>query len=191
MSRSKITLFFILLLFGGPFILAYVVFGLYQGSSVSTTNYGELVSSNLHISDLKLVSLEHNVLEKDAMQGHWWIVIFAPKNCDKSCQDMLYYAKQSHVALGKEASRIKKLIVLPDDKSTDTLKFVQTKDFYEVVALDKEQQANALYEKIKDEQHPVYLIDPMGNVVMRYETSFIAAKFLKDIKHLLKHSKIG
>jgi hypothetical protein len=37
----------------------------------------------------------------------------------------------------------------------------------------------------------LYLVDPLGNIMMYYSTAFVGKELLKDLKKLLRNSNIG
>jgi len=40
-------------------------------------------------------------------------------------------------------------------------------------------------------QNAIYLVDPLGNLMMRFPPDLEPKSLLKDLKHLLKVSRIG
>jgi hypothetical protein len=107
--------------------------------------------------------------------------------CPKSCQDLLYYMRQTRTAQGKEMDRIERLWLLTDA----------------VTPAAELQQAHAGLHYLRPAVSPLpqfvgsetgaylYMIDPLGHVMMRWPQNPDPSRMIKDIKQLLKASQIG
>jgi hypothetical protein len=56
---------------------------------------------------------------------------------------------------------------------------------------DKPNNLHGILSTISENQSSIFLIDPLGNVILKYDEEFQGKKLLKDIKKLLKLSRIG
>ena len=56
---------------------------------------------------------------------------------------------------------------------------------------NKPNNLHGLISNVSENQSSIFLVDPLGNVILKYDEKFEGKKLLKDIKKLLKLSRIG
>jgi len=119
----------------------------------------------------------------------WLLLVSAPDDCLADCRELVYLARQIHIALGREASRANHALAM--DKTLPA-------DYQEQLAREYPQLARfylnlARYQTIAvDNKTPqLWIIDPLGNLVLRYAPGSNGKEVLKDLQLLLKLSKIG
>jgi hypothetical protein len=114
--------------------------------------------------------------------------------CEADCIKRFYLARQVNVALGKEASRVKRLLVIVEKTPESTLNELRLayRDM-DHVRLDEFKLKNGLGGVVADSVsgNYVFLMDPNGNIMMFYSLDKVGKPMLMDIKHLLKISNIG
>ncbi|BAU47042.1 cytochrome C oxidase subunit I [Sulfurifustis variabilis] len=163
-----------------------------------TKNYGELVQPARPIDDVGLVRLGGGALRFAELQGKWTLVYFGSAECPKPCIDNLYKMRQITAAQGKEAHRVQRLFVLTDARGLDGL-HEKLKDYpgMEVVTGDPE-EVRRLAEQFRlpagspsDGLQRVYVVDPLGNLMMSYPADADPRGMNKDLGFLLKASQIG
>ncbi len=155
---------------------SYLLFYLTQSSGVwGTTNKGEFVSPPLHVADLKLASPDG---EPFAAPDSWWLWVNVDTSCDAECEHALHQLRQLHVLLNKEAPRVRRaLVTAPDFAASDVLAAYP--------------QMSHLVGTAPSLQRGIYIVDPIGNLVLRYPLADAGAPVLDDLKRLLKLSQIG
>ena len=99
----------------------------------------------------------------------------------RSCQEATHLLRQINVALGKEAHRVTRLLVNQQGEFSEQL---QT-DFPALI------QLKSLSVEAFTAGEGVYVVDPLGNIMMHYNTDFVGKELLKDLKKLLRTSNIG
>jgi hypothetical protein len=104
--------------------------------------------------------------------------------CDKKCQDNTHMLRQINTALGKDMGRVARYII-HKDKSSDISNFLN--NYPKVVVLD---DSETLYNRLVKMDGRIFIADPFGKIILSYKQDFIAKGFLKDLKKLLKYSKI-
>jgi cytochrome oxidase Cu insertion factor (SCO1/SenC/PrrC family) len=176
--RNRLTLI-------GLFALAIVPLGaaywLYQSTRSaapwSTTNRGELLTPIRSVAGFDLASLDPRVSMVDS--GVWWLVTVSNGACDSVCEQAMFQLHQLHVLLGKDADRVKRALVELGNAPVEPQlaeRFPQVSWFTG--------SAEAL-------RAGVYIIDPLGNVVLYYTYADAGKPVLEDLKKLLKVSHIG
>ena len=118
----------------------------------------------------------------EPLRGKWVLVAFDAAACDSYCEKKLYFMRQVRRAQGKDMDRVERLWVLTD----------AAKPRLEVVAavegtrIEKaEGLANAFPGNAADH---IYLVDPMGNLMLRFPRDPDPSKMIKDLQRLLKYS---
>lgn len=149
------------------------------------TNKGELLLPPVQIADLHLQEKALN-----ATKGLWRVVVFGSTSCQESqCIHSLYKTRQVHIALGKESERVTRLYVAPE-KPAPTLELESEHPGILWLKADESYVQKALGLKHWP-QNRVFIIDPLGNLIMGYQAEQSGNDLLKDLKKLLKASSIG
>lgn len=124
-----------------------------------------------------------------SLGGKWAMVYVGPAACDAACEQALYYMRQTRIAQGREQSRIERVWVVEDGAApaADALKnqeglIVWTPTSSEFAAQFPGDPARAAH---------IYLVDPLGNLMLRWPADPEPKKIMKDLKLLLKASQVG
>jgi cytochrome oxidase Cu insertion factor (SCO1/SenC/PrrC family) len=161
-----------------PLFAAYV---LYQSSRSSvpwaTTNNGALMNPIVSVADLGLTANDSAVSLNAS--GSWWLVTVADATCDDDCQLALHQLRQLHVLLGRDASRVKRALVELGATQPDAS------------LLQAYPELGAFVGPVHALTAGIYIVDPLGNVVLRYPYADAGKPVLEDLKQLLKVSHIG
>jgi len=183
-SRSK---FLVLVgFFMVPVIAAYIAY--FGWRPAGHTNYGEL---------LKAAPLQHSAgkrldgqaFDLQALQGKWVMVHIGPANCDAACAQQLYLMRQVRITQGKDQSRIERLWVLADQGSPDA-KLLQSHPGLQVWR-PNDPAFTAQFPAAQHSAQHIYLVDPLGNLMLRFPAQPDPKRMMKDLKLLLKASQIG
>lgn len=168
-ARAKLLLVF--LACAAPFVLAWAAwqFGWAPGAA---GNYGELIPPRV---------VEGAPLK--ALRGKWVLVSFDSASCDAYCEKKLYYMRQVRKALGKEQGRVERLWVITDAgrPRPELLAAIQGTHLARTSPGDFP----------GERRERIYLVDPLGNLMMRFPRDPDPSRMLKDLQRLLKYSRIG
>lgn len=128
--------------------------------------------------------------------GAWkekWSVVYIAEDCEATCYAKLKDMRQLHVSLYKDIIRTQRVLIT---KSTDLAKIKA--DFPDMLVLNQPSTAvDKIVAQFKfDEYNPsqanrLYFVDPLGFVMMSYQSTVPLAKVRKDLKRLLKFSWAG
>jgi len=171
-----------------PFVLATLMYYTGWGIPRGRVNHGQLLRPPVAVAELGLIQADGKPLaalfDPTLDQRRWLMLVMAPR-CDERCDHMLYLAHQIHVALGKDASRLRRA-VWTGDPPADLAK-------YPALIRLRASPAPAVWPGVSAAGHglEVYLVDPHGNVIMRYPGDTKGKPLLDDLKRLLKLSRIG
>src|SRR5262245_61052392 len=155
-----------------PFILgtAAYLFGWAPGGQA---NYGELIAPR----PLSGAPFE-------ASRGKWLLVTFDTAACSAYCERKLYFMRQIRTATHKEAGRVERLWIVTD----------AGKPRAELLAAIEGTRVAAGGDSKDFPGNPadhIYVVDPLGNLMMRFPRDPDPSKMLKDIQRLLRLSQIG
>ena len=146
--------------------------------SESTVNYGELVRP--------VISTDENDIEIDgdaSLQGIWTIV-YVSSHCDDACEKAVADMKTIRTLMNADMRRIQRMIIIEDNSTPIS----NNEGLIKARATSKK-----LTEGLKEyTENAIYLIDPIGNIMLYYEPQNIDIRLvIKDLKRLFKYSRIG
>jgi len=193
-KRNPYTVWFVVIAFIAPVALAYIMFFFVDVKSF--VNHGEILNPIVHISSFKLKDNDGELIPRDKLTYKWRLVSFLKKTCDEQCEARLFDSRQIHTSLGKDQHRLVRMFVHLQPAG-DTLSKLITETHQNVIHVNGDASAilNALGNNIRDDasitDNEIYIMDPMGNVMMRFTQDQPNKEFLYDLKKLLKASQIG
>jgi hypothetical protein len=167
--RNK--LLWIALVCAAPIVLGTAAY-LFGWAPGTTSNYGELLPPR----PVSAPGLE-------PLRGKWVFVMFDAAACDPYCEEKLYFMRQVRRAQGKDMDRVERLWVLTD----------RGKPRAELLAAIE----GTSFGNFSPDGFPgnapdhIYLVDPLGNLMMRYPRDPDPTKMIKDLQRLLKYSRAG
>lgn len=111
------------------------------------------------------------------------MVSFDGGACDAYCEKKLYFMRQVRLAQGKDQERVARLWIVTDSaKPRPEL----------LAAIEGSVISRAIPEGFPGERTGhIYLVDPLGNLMMRFPRDPDPSKMLKDLQRLLKYSQFG
>jgi hypothetical protein len=168
--RGRRTLLLIALDVLAPVIATNVAYYLFPRDK--QVNYGELLSTQPP-PDARVVA---------EFKGRWALVMSAPGACDARCQAALYATRQARTIQGREMDRVVRVWLVPDAAPSDPTLLAQHRD----VAVRRGSLAG--WPAGADR---LYLVDPLGNLVLAWPADPDIKKMAADIGRLLKASRIG
>lgn len=186
MQRSaKLTLTALILVCTLPVVASYVTFYFWQPSD--TMNYGELIGPTA-LPPARNAGLDGQPdVDLGAVQGRWALVYAGSGRCGEECAAALYAMRQTWLAQGEEMRRVDRLWLLTDDSAPAPDQLTDQRGLK--VAQAAPEWLTALPEVAK-EGH-IYLVDPLGNVMMRFPAQPDVKRMIKDLQRLLKYSRLG
>lgn len=193
-KRNPYTVWFVVISFIAPVALAYIIFFFLEVKSF--TNHGEILNPIVHISSFKLEDTNDDIIPVEELTYKWRLISFLGKDCDQQCAERLHDTRQIHTSLGKDQHRLMRMFVHLQPAGEDLSNLI-TGTHPDVIQVngDAEIVIKALGDNIRDDagisNNETYIMDPMGNVMMRFTQEQPNKDFLYDLKKLLKASQIG
>ena len=195
-KKSRTTLLIMVVLFGLPYIAALYFYYFSDLSEISPqTNYGTLITPVRQVNDIPLKKLDNSDFKLSELRGAWTLVSIGQSSCQKSCQDNLYKMRQIRKAVGEDRSRINRIFLLTDTSNIQSFSNLlpEYSGMEAIIPTDDKYKQLISTFSIKGEptEDGIFIIDPLGNYMMAYPKDADAHKILKDVRRLLKVSKIG
>lgn len=192
--RNRITVSLMFAAAAAPFLLSWVLVNFTDvGRGGNSGNHGTLIVPPRPVPDAVLH--DPGTRRPDhALHGRWTLLYLAGPVCAADCAQALLTMRQVRLALGRDATRVQRLLAVPDD-ALDLLA-PQQREAYAgqlVIELSRLGRERFLLEGGEDpvSASRIYLIDPLGNLMMYYRAGTDPLGIVKDIKRLLKYSRIG
>jgi cytochrome oxidase Cu insertion factor (SCO1/SenC/PrrC family) len=170
-----------------PVVASYLTY--YVIKPQKRTNYGELLEPTPLLPAPRLPDLQGQPFSLDQLRGRWVMVSFDDSKCDERCRNKLYNMRQVRTAQGKEMDRIERLWLLRDGAAPAPDLMQAHRGLHVARAADA-----ALVARFAAGQDPaahIYLIDPLGNLMLRFPENPDPKRMIKDLERLLKYSRIG
>lgn len=188
--RNPYTIWFVVASFTLPVVMAYVMF--YFVEITSFTNKGEILNPIVDIASLKLTDEKGEIIPRDSLTYKWRFISFVGSDCDDACNKRLLDSRQVYRTLGKDRHRILRVIVHLAP-ANEALKMLIETEYSDALIMNGDANTiNAAFGGTsKLDENEVYIMDPMGNIMMRFTQDQPMKDFQYDVKKLLKASQIG
>jgi hypothetical protein len=180
-KSNRFTLYAVFAVTAIPLMIAMIMYFNLWAVPDGRTNFGELLLPPEQLQDAQLQAANSLEWSQEQADKRWLIVYVAPSECLAACAEATHLLRQIHVALGKEAHRVTRLIL--NQQGQDEAQMAL--DYPALI------QLKSLAPDTFINGQGIYLVDPLGNIMMYYGVDFVGKELLKDLKKLLKNSNIG
>jgi hypothetical protein len=164
-----------------PIVASYAVYYLFPRDR--QVNYGTLLPT-APAPALAGIGADGIPFRLDALRGKWVLMTIGGERCETACDRVLYATRQARTIQGKEQDRIIRVLLLAGASPPDAAVLEQHPGL--VVVRAPEAQA-----AFPGTAGTAYLLDPLGNLVLRYPVDPDVKGMAKDLGRLLKASRIG
>ena len=188
MGRWKMLL--VLLVCAAPVVASYLTY--YVVRPEGRRNFGELIDPQRPIPELVAQGMDGAPVNLRALKDQWLLISVAGGQCDATCARHLYLERQLREGLGKDKDRLDWVWLIDDTAPVpaEILPALKTATVLRVPAQDLQTWLTAAPgAKLSDH---LYLVDPLGNWMMRFPaqlTSEQAPKVRRDLERLMRASE--
>jgi cytochrome oxidase Cu insertion factor (SCO1/SenC/PrrC family) len=151
-----------------------------------TANYGELLTPS-PVAAHAFERAEGTPFTFAALKPRWILVASDSGRCAGACRDKLTTMRQVRLALGRKASRVERVFVVDDLAAPDP----GLREEFEGTVVVRTPPGMTLPPGAANDRAHIYLVDPHGDVMMRWPAAADGKRMLKDLERLLKASQIG
>ncbi|MEQ8288496.1 MAG: hypothetical protein RIB78_02110 [Gammaproteobacteria bacterium] len=194
-QKNTLTLIVIVVAFLGPIAFSYWLTGQQEVlDAQGNSNYGDLVTPLRPVDDLKLLD---PVANREYQLHGKWNLVYVTDVCEQACMNNLYRMRQIHIAMDKHSLRVQRVLLMTQAQSASLMPELNEYAGQRVIVepgLDKDLLLRKF--EIGNSDSPIeaqrlYIIDPLGNLMMSYPPDINPRGIMKDLKKLLKFSRIG
>ena len=177
--KGRWQLILILLMVIGPMVLATLMYKLQFWVPDSRSYHGELIGDGQTRADIGV----------QADEQRWQLLVTAPTACATDCRQLVYLARQLQIGLGRDASRASHALASAQPLSADydarlKAEYPQLQRYVlDLSTFNRNAAAPG--------EAQLWIVDPHGNLVLRYDATVKGKDLLNDLRHLLKLSNIG
>jgi cytochrome oxidase Cu insertion factor (SCO1/SenC/PrrC family) len=153
------------------------------------TNHGQLIEPAERFVTPMLTGVDGAPVDEALIRGKWTLVYIEPAACLEECDRAVYRMRQSRHAMGKDMDRVQGLVIAPEPLAREAAgKLIAYDPALTILAAAPEWIERP---RAAAGQAQIYIVDPQGYLVMWYRADADPAGLIKDLKRLLKISKIG
>ena len=183
-SRTSLWLIGVLCL--APVVASYFAF--YFAPPARHTNYGELLATG-PLPDARLELADGTPFQLSRLRGKWVLLMVDSGACDEFCRRKLFVLRQLRLTQGKDMERIECAWLIADDVAPEAAVTGDFPGMWFVRAAGSELLGQLPAARVLADH--IYVVDPLGNLVLRYPRDADPGGIIKDLVRLLKISVIG
>lgn len=189
--KGRWKLFAVIAICASPLIASYLTY--YVIKPEARTNYGELIDPRAFPipAALGATSLDGKPAGLNDYKGKWIMLQVAEGDCQDPCRKRLHDMRQLRLAQGKDKDRIERVWLVTDDKPLETMLMREYDGTHMLRARPDVVKSWLPADTGTVPSDHIYMIDPLGNLMMRFPKDADPNKMKKDIAKLLKASRIG
>ncbi len=179
-GRGRWQLIALLLVVIGPMILATAMYQWRFWVPEGRTYHGSLIGDGTQLGDIGV---------QGATQARWQLLVTSAGECAEDCRRLVYSARQIHIGLNRDAARASHGLALSRPLAADYAEQLRR----EYPQLGRYQLNDLKYGKAvpAGQGAQLWIVDPQGNLVLRYDSGSRGKDILNDLRLLLKLSQIG
>lgn len=167
-----------------PVVLAFLILYVFPSLvPTRTTNKGTLVRPVISIKKLSDNGRVH------FPEGKWMLMVPAGTHCDQACDQALYRARQTNIALGKNANKLERLLLVSGNRLSPEFHTLLGRKYPNMLV---QYLAPGEVDKVLGRYSPtgsldgyIFMVDPRGFIMMYYTPKNAGKDILDDIQHLL------
>jgi hypothetical protein len=179
--QSRRMMLLLIALFGLPLAASFVLYYGFGWRPAGNSNHGEL-----------LQPIRQAPSFTEPLRGKWALVWVGDGACHDECKRALIFARQTRLSLAQDTARVNWALLATDNCCDQAYLDAEHKGIQVLDASNAEQRAALLAAlPATDLTHSLFVIDPLGNIVLRYDVRESPRGLLDDMKKLLKLSHIG
>lgn len=173
-------------LFALPIVASVVAYNLIEPQA--TSNFGQLLLPPAQITAQPFErSPQGGPFAFADLAGKWVLVASDSGRCPAACRDKLATLRQVRQALGRNAGRVERVFVVDDTIAPDPALAAE----FAGLIVARTPVGLAIPAGAANDRAHLYLVDPRGNVMMRWPAGADRKRMLGDLQRLLKASQIG
>jgi cytochrome oxidase Cu insertion factor (SCO1/SenC/PrrC family) len=186
---GRLKMLAVLAVCAAPVIASYLAYYLIRPEG--RTNYGTLILPTRALPELRLTDLDGRAVAARSLQGQWLLLVVGPAACDAACEQRLFAQRQLREMLGRERERLDKVWLITDDAPLRPELRAALGAAPAATLLRAERAAVAAWlapEPGRALEDHFYVVDPVGEWMMRMPAGAEPSRVKRDLEKLLRAS---
>ena len=189
MRSGRLKMILVMLMCAAPVIASYFMY--YVVRPEGRRNYGELIEPQRPLPDVLVTGVSGTPVDLKSLRDfkyQWLLISVSSGDCPAICEKNLYLQRQLRESMGRDKGRVDWVWLRTD---TQALPERLTPALTEATVLEmSEADASAWLTAApgKAMSDHLYVVDPLGNLMMRFPADLDPKQARKDLTHLLKAS---
>jgi hypothetical protein len=193
--RGRLKMVLLLLFCASPVIASYFTYYVIRPAG-GKTNYGTLIQPQRPIPEqFQVMDEQGGTQPLSSFKGKWLLMTVHGSACNAVCTEQLFLARQTRVSQGPERERVVPIWMITDDGPIDPKLSAAYNDQRSAMRFLRVSESN-LAEWLPIEaggrlEDHLFLVDPIGNLMMRFPAQADPAKVRSEMIKLLKYNRVG
>lgn len=168
-----------------PVLGSYLLYWFW--SPENYTNYGTLLAAK-PVPATQLALADGTPFSFEQVRGRWVLVVIDGGDCARACEEKLWVVRQVRQAQGEQLHRVERVWLIDDGRKPDSR---LGQEYAGTWFVDAGSDTTAAFVAEGSRRNHIYLLDPMGNIVMRFPEAPDPKRIIKDLGRFLKYSSVG
>jgi len=173
-----------------PLIASFILYYGLHWAPAGTTNHGELLRPVRPLPDVVLPDMDGRFVT-GTFRNHWTLLYVDDGRCRQACRDSLIFMRQTWLSLNRDTTRVQRVLLVTSGL-VDRVYLLREHPGLVVLDVSGERAQSLLAQFPQDQRdHALFVVDPLGNLMMRYDARLAPQGLLSDLRQLLRLSHIG
>lgn len=157
----------------------------------SGKSYGNLIQPPQALNFPVLHESQGKEFKREQWLKKWSVVMLDTTGCAEPCQEKVQLLKQIHTSLNKDIKRVQRVLLVPTAIQGETMNDLEKKYPDLIILAGADADTVKFADGFNVAGGQVYLVDPLGNLMMSYPEKMDSKELFSDLKRLLKNSWAG
>lgn len=184
-KRSRAALWLIIAVAVAPVAASYLFYYFWEPGR--TVNYGELIEPR-PLPEPPLTLVDGSPFRLSQLRGKWVLAMLDSGRCDAACNTKLLYMRQLRLTQGKDMDRVERVWLIVDGIAPRP---DAVEPYRGTWLVRGGSELAGLFPAPATATDHIYLMDPLGNLMMRFPRDPDPRRMIRDLTRLLKASRIG
>lgn len=190
--RGRLQAALVALTFLGSLGIAFFLYYGLEWVPGADAAHGELIHPAHSLEAFRGTRLDGGDYGLKDLEGQWNMVFVHTGRCGDACQESMYRLRQVRLTFGKDMERLNRVMFIEEGTDAHGIReVIEAHPDLSVVRAEGDLLSQLRHGVGQEVENTVLLVDPLGNLMMRYPIDFELKGLQGDLKRLLKYSHIG